>query len=254
MRLVQSGPVLGLLAQPLLLGVLGATVGLGEVGWSAGLVCAAVTNSVLALGLARNRPDVLRPADWVTLTRATLVCAVAALTADSFVRPVSVPMLVGVTTAALVLDGVDGWVARRTRTASSLGARFDMEVDAFLILVLSVYVAGSAGAWVLAIGSARYALGVAGWLRPWLRRASPRRPWAKVVAATQGVVLTVAAAGVLPGRMAGALLVVALLLLAESFGRQVWWLWSQREREPEPVVAIGPDRAVGEDAAARMSA
>ncbi|MGZ4491257.1 MAG: hypothetical protein ACXVEU_10745 [Nocardioidaceae bacterium] len=36
--------------------------------------------------------------------------------------------------------------------------------------------------------------------------------------ATQGVVLTVAAAGVLPGRLAAAALVVALLLLAESFG------------------------------------
>ena len=31
-----------------------------------------------------------------------------------------------------------------------------MEVDAFLILVLSVYVAQSLGAWVLAIGLARY--------------------------------------------------------------------------------------------------
>ena len=39
---------------------------------------------------------------------------------------------------ALALDGVDGQVARRTGTASELGARFDMEVDAFLILVLSV--------------------------------------------------------------------------------------------------------------------
>ena len=39
---------------------------------------------------------------------------------------------------ALALDGVDGQVARRTRTVSALGARFDMEVDAFLVLVLSV--------------------------------------------------------------------------------------------------------------------
>ena len=38
---------------------------------------------------------------------------------------------------ALILDGVDGKVARRTRNASAFGARFDMEVDAFLILVFS---------------------------------------------------------------------------------------------------------------------
>ena len=42
---------------------------------------------------------------------------------------------------ALALDGVDGQVARRTGTVSALGARFDMEVDAFLVLVLSVHVA-----------------------------------------------------------------------------------------------------------------
>ncbi len=37
---------------------------------------------------------------------------------------------------ALILDGVDGWVARRTGTANDAGARLDMEVDAALILVL----------------------------------------------------------------------------------------------------------------------
>ena len=37
-----------------------------------------------------------------------------------------------------VLDAVDGHVARRTGTATAFGARFDMEVDAFLIVVLSV--------------------------------------------------------------------------------------------------------------------
>ena len=94
-------------------------------------------------------------------------------------------MLVALTAVALVLDAVDGWVARRTETASALGARFDMEVDAFLILVLSVYVARSAGAWVLAIGAARYAFVAAGWLLPWLRGSPPPRYWCKVVAATR---------------------------------------------------------------------
>ena len=55
--------------------------------------------------------------------------------------------------AALVLDAIDGWVARRT-AIGSLGARFDAEVDAFLILVLSIYVARPVGAWVLLIGAA----------------------------------------------------------------------------------------------------
>ena len=108
-------------------------------------------------------------------------------------------VLVTLTVVALVLDAVDGWVARRTGTASAVGARFDMEVDAFLIFVLSVYVAQSVGAWVLAIGAARYAFVAAGWLLPWLREPPPPRYWCKVVAAIQGIVLTVAMADVAAG-------------------------------------------------------
>ena len=130
-------------------------------------------------------------------------------------------MLVTLTVVALALDAVDGWVARRNGTASALGAHFDGEVDAFLILVLSVYVARSAGAWVLAIGAARYAFLAAGWLLPWMREPLPPRYWRKVVAATQGIVLTIAAADVLPPALTQAALVAALALLAESFGRDV---------------------------------
>ena len=54
---------------------------------------------------------------------------------------IPVATLVLLSSVALALDGVDGWVARRTRTVSALGARFDMEVDAFLVLMLSVHVA-----------------------------------------------------------------------------------------------------------------
>ena len=131
----------------------------------------------------------------MTLVRAVLACAVAALTADSFVGPAPVaapghPQL----PSPCSLDAVDGRVARRTGTVTPLGARFDMEVDAFLIAVLSVYVAPDVGAWVLAIGAMRYAYVAAGWALPWLRRPTPPRYWAKVVAAVQGVVLAVAAA------------------------------------------------------------
>ena len=111
------------------------------------------------------------------------------------------------------------------RTATPLGARIDGEADAFLILLLSIVVSQDYGAWVLAIGAARYALLLAGWLIPWLAAPLPPRSWRKVVAAVQGIVLTVAASGV-PSRLAGMIAVaVALLLLVESFGRDVIWLY-----------------------------
>ena len=203
-------------------------VGLSAAGWVVGVTCGVITNVALARGLSRYRCDRLGPADWVTLARATLAIGVAALVADSFHQPVPVTMLVSLTVIALALDAVDGWVARRTRTTGVLGGQFDAEVDAFLILILSVYVARSAGAWVLAIGAARYAFLAAGWALPWMREPLPPRYWRKVVAAMQGIVLTIGAAHVLPPAVTQAALVAALVLLAESFGRDVWWLWRHR--------------------------
>ena len=167
----------------------------------------------------------------VTLARATLACGVAALVADAFTRPTPVTTLVVIASVALVLDWVDGRVARRTGTVSAFGARFDLEVDAFLILVLAVDAARDFGPWVLVIGLASYALLAARRLLPWLDRPAPPRHWCKVVAAIQGIVLTVAAAGVLPHAVTTALLAVALVLLAESFGREVIWLWRTRDAE-----------------------
>jgi phosphatidylglycerophosphate synthase len=223
-----GGSVVGLAALVALLVALEATVGLSALGWVIGLACGVVVNAAVALGLARDGALAVGPANLVTLTRATFACGAAAMVADSFAGQPAVTALVGLAVVALVLDAVDGWVARRTRSGSTFGARFDGEVDAFLMLVLSVYVARSMGAWVLAIGVARYAFALAGWALPWLRRQLPPRYWRKVVAATQGVVLAVAAADVVAREYTYAALVVALALLAESFGRDVWWLWRRR--------------------------
>jgi phosphatidylglycerophosphate synthase len=240
-----AGPVVGMIAQVLLVAALAGVVARSGVdlsagGWVAGVSSAVIVNAALARGLSSYRCDRLSPADWVTLARASIAVGIAALVAASFVQTVPVGLLVGLAVVALALDAVDGWVARRTRTARMLGARFDGEVDAFLILVLSVYVARSVGAWVLAIGAARYAFAAAGLMLPWLREPLPPRFWRKVVAATEGVVLTIAAAGVLPPPVNVTALVVALVLLAESFGRDVWWLWSGREDRTRAAASTKP--------------
>jgi phosphatidylglycerophosphate synthase len=219
----QAGPATGLLAQLIVLSALAETTGLGVAGWVVGVVCAVIMAAALARG------GRLGPASWVTLARATLAVGVAALVADSFTRDTPVALLVTAATVALALDAVDGWVARRTATESALGARFDGETDAFLIGALSVYVAPEYGAWVLAIGAARYLFGAGEWLLPWMRRPLPPRRWRKAVAATQGIVLTVAAAEVLPRGVTQALLLAALALLVGSMAECTWWLWRRRD-------------------------
>jgi phosphatidylglycerophosphate synthase len=213
-------------------------------GWAAGAGCAAVMAAALALGLARHPGEWLGPASWVTLARGMLAVVVAALVADSFARDTPVALLVTLAAVALVLDLVDGWIARRSGTATALGARFDGEVDAFLILALSVYAAPEYGGWVLAIGAARYVFLAGEWLLPWMRAPLPPRRWRKLVAALQGVVLTVAAAGVLPRALMQGLLAVALALLAASMGECAWWLFRRRHAAPPVRRRLHPGVAV----------
>jgi phosphatidylglycerophosphate synthase len=250
-RAVHAAPVIGQIATVLMLAALAVTVGLGAAAWGVGVTCGVAINAALAYGLSRSGSDRLSPALWLTLARATLAVGVAALVADSFDQSAPVTLLVTLTVVALALDPLDGYVARRTGTTSPLGARFDGEVDAFLIGVLSVYVAPSIGGWVLAIGAARYAFLAGELLVPWMRAPLPPRYWRKVVAATQGITLTIAAADVLPPAVTRAVLVIALALLAESFGRDVWWLWSDRHaahRRAEAVADGNVGPAVAADA------
>ncbi|MFC7616486.1 CDP-alcohol phosphatidyltransferase family protein [Actinokineospora soli] len=158
--------------------------------------------------------------DRVTLGRALLAGGVAALVAERAQEPV---LLVGLAVVALSLDWVDGRVARRTGTASEVGARFDMEVDAFLILVLSVHAAFLVGPWVLLIGAMRYLFVAASWLAPWLRAPLPPSTARKAVAVAQGIALVVVAAWPV-----AAVAAAALGALAWSFGRDVRWLWRRR--------------------------
>jgi phosphatidylglycerophosphate synthase len=222
---IRLATILGMLATAALLGVVSATAGLGVAGWLAGLVTGSAATALIVTARMRSDQPAIFPADWVTLTRALLIAGVAGLVADSFGRPVSTTALVILSTVALVLDWVDGQVARRTGTATPLGGRIDSETDAFLILLLSIFVSQDYGGWVLAIGAARYALLLAGWLIPWLAAPLPPRYWGKVVAAFTGIVLTVAASGLLDRRTGMIAVAAALLLLAESFGRAVIWLY-----------------------------
>ncbi|MFF0063352.1 CDP-alcohol phosphatidyltransferase family protein [Streptomyces sp. NPDC005279] len=228
MRPLRHETAVGAGAQVLLLALLGTAIGLGPAGWLTGLAFAVATWAVLTRALRRSWLKSFGAANRVTLARATLVGGVTALVADSFESPPPVTVLVALTTVALILDAVDGQVARRTGSASALGARFDMEVDAFLILVLSVYVATSLGPWVLLIGALRYAFVAAARILPWLRGPLPPSTARKTVAALQGIVLLVAGAGILPRWPAFAAVVVALGLLVWSFGRDIGWLWRVR--------------------------
>ncbi|GAB2713575.1 CDP-alcohol phosphatidyltransferase family protein [Streptomyces bullii] len=236
-RLVQQETAVGAGVQVLLLALLGTAIGMGPAGWLTGLAFAFATWAVLSRALHRSRLRSFGPANRVTLGRATLVGGVTALVADSFQDSPPVSLFVGLTAVALILDGVDGKVARRTGTSTPLGARFDMEVDAFLILVLSVYVSTQLGPWVLLIGGMRYVFVAAARVWPWLTAPLPPSTARKTVAALQGVLLLLAGAGLLPYAANFGIAALALGLLVWSFGRDVHWLWRTSRIRTAPAEA-----------------
>jgi phosphatidylglycerophosphate synthase len=173
-------------------------------------------------------------ANQVTLARAALVALLAGLVGEA-----ALPALGGVAFAlALVaasLDAVDGALARATGMTSAFGARFDMETDAALMLVLAVlaWQLDKAGAWVLASGLARYAFVAAGAALPWLRRPLPPSFRRKLVCALQLGVLVAVLAPVLAPPATSVLAAAGLALLLSSFAADAVWL-CRHSREHRP--------------------
>jgi len=211
--------------------VLGATL----VGWQLSWLSASTaTFCFLVLGtlVARHsRARTFRVADVVTLVRGLGVCFLAGLAlqalAGGLTKRALLTMII-ISTLCLLLDGVDGRVARARSEASAFGARFDVETDAAMLAVLSVTVAalGIAGWWVLAIGAMRYGYVATSLLVPALRTPLPYRYSGKVIAVIQAVALlaalSVGLTHVEPW-VSTTFLLAALAALCWSFGSSVIW-------------------------------
>ena len=173
----------------------------------------------------------LGAANRVTLGRATLVLPLSALAGQPILITDDMAWyIIAVATVTLVLDGVDGWLARRSETASPFGARFDMELDSFLMLVLSILVwrSGKVGAWAILIGLPRYLYVAGGWMWPMLRAELPPSVRRKAVCVAQGVLLLVCLGPIISPALATVAAAAALAVLAYSFAVDIIWLARRR--------------------------
>ena len=185
-----------------------------------------VVIAIALAGIGRHHPFArIGVGNLVTGTRGVLTAIVAAALIEVPSHDLAWA-LVGLAMVAVVLDGFDGWAARRQGVASAFGARFDMEVDAFIILALSVLVwrFDKAGVWVLASGLMRYAFLTAGLVWPWFNRPLPasRRRQAVCVAQIAGLVAALAPA--VPQPLSAWVAGLSLAALGWSFWVDVRWL------------------------------
>ncbi|MBP2550633.1 phosphatidylglycerophosphate synthase [Neorhizobium galegae] len=193
----------------------------------AGILLAGIFAAVVH-GLPFHRHLRFGYANLVTALRAGIVSFVAAtvLFSQSFGGPhldAMIWWMVAAVLSALALDGVDGYLARRFRQQSALGARFDMEVDAALILILSVaaLVLGKAGAWVVLIGLMRYLFVLAQWFLPALRAELSPSLRRKTVCVVQGAALCLVLVPQVTAPLSAWICGGALAALTYSFGVDV---------------------------------
>ena len=186
--------------------------------------------AIAIAGLREHHPfPRFGPANVTTTVRALLVAIVAGFIGENG-TPAIATATVGLASAAAALDGVDGWLARRTAMASTFGARFDMEIDALLIQVLAILVwqHGKAGAWVLASGLLRYVFVAACRLLPWMRRPLAPTMRGRAICVAQIMLLIGAMLPAVGAPSSGRIAAVGLAVLGYSFFVDTLWLWRRR--------------------------
>lgn len=156
-------------------------------------------------------------ANLITGLRLLSVCALCLLSRAAG------PLLALSVLVLFALDGLDGYVARRTNSESAFGARFDMETDALFVLLveLVLYQRGAFGAWILITGLLRYAYVLALALAPARGGDMPRTRLGRYAFAllTAGLVLSL----VLPHPLGAAAAALGTLAVVSSFARSFYW-------------------------------
>ena len=186
-----------------------------------------LASAVAAAGIAQaHAPVRLGGANVVTQLRMALCAGLAVPLFAGMPGGWSVAALAAL---AVTLDGLDGWVARRTGRASVFGARFDMEVDSMLALLLGWHAfLGGLGPAALVLGGARPVFVGALLVWPWLGADLPPGRMRKAVCVLQMAVLVGVQVPALPAPWAGGMVLVAAAALGGSFGRDIAWLAARR--------------------------
>jgi phosphatidylglycerophosphate synthase len=170
-------------------------------------------------------------ANQVTTARAVFVALIAACIGD--LSDAAAAAAAAGAIAVTAMDGIDGWVARRTRMSSAFGARFDMEVDALLIMVLSIlaWQYEKAGGWVMLSGLLRYVFVLAGWVWPWMERPLEPSRRRQTVCVVQIAALIVVVEPFVARPISTAVAAIGLAILAVSFLVDTRWLVLHRREQ-----------------------
>lgn len=157
-------------------------------------------------------------ANWVTTLRLLLTLGMVAAVGHG-----SSWLLAAIALTILLLDALDGRLARRFGGEGAFGARYDMESDALFVLSLSyvLFSRGVGGSWVLLAGLWRYLFVVVPLLIPSRGGEAPRSLLYR--SAYSVMVGSFLLALVAPSGVARALAALGTFVLSASFLRSFWY-------------------------------
>jgi phosphatidylglycerophosphate synthase len=190
--------------------------------------CYALVAALMMLHLGGHAPHArFGTANRITLARGMIASLLGgAVPVVTMLNPEALWIASAAALLALALDGVDGWIARRTRMASAYGQHLDINFDTMMmgILALLAWQGDKAGLWVLAIGLARYIFVAAGWVWPWLNDELPFSQRRRVICVVQIAALLVCLTPVMVPPVSSLAAAAALGLLLFSFAVDTLWL------------------------------
>jgi phosphatidylglycerophosphate synthase len=130
--------------------------------------------------------------------------------------------------ALLALDGLDGALARRRGNTSEFGAHFDMETDAFtvLVVVFELWQRGAFATWILTAGLLRYLYVICCALLPPAAGEMPRSLLARY--AFLILMLGLATGLALPPPLGSVGALVGTVVVTLSFARSFYFSYASR--------------------------
>jgi len=151
-------------------------------------------------------------ANWVSLIRLLLLLVLLVNN-----QLLSKDMLALGFLGCIIMDGLDGWLARRYQQVSEWGGLFDKEIDSFLVwgISLILYLYWDFANWIIGIGCLHYCYEVILYLLNWQDIKTPKNPIGRYVAAI--LFASLLAPFILPMKIAWPILGFASICIFGSF-------------------------------------
>lgn len=212
----------------ILVGVMGlayATFG-GSSAFVVSVASFLLISAIVARGMIVQSISHFGAANGVTAMRAGLVAVVSGAIFALPLDPIHAWFIFAFAVLAFAMDGLDGYLARRNRTATAFGARFDMEIDALFGAILSLIIlqSGTVGPHILLLGFMRYGFVIAGYIWPWLNNPLPESLRRKTVCVVQIAALLLLICPAIPAALIAPISLIALAALLWSFAADTTWL------------------------------